>query len=74
MPYSTEERNELDFYKSLVSELRNKHINEIKDSIESKPRFRDSEGVLQSFDEYFCLISTFFIVPWFWLGLRSASS
>ena len=55
MPYSTEERNELDFYKSLVSELRNKHINEIKDSIDSKPRFRDSEGVLQSFED---IIST----------------
>ena len=55
MPYSIAERNELDFYKSLVSELRNKHINEIKDSIESKPRFRDSEGVLQSFED---IIST----------------
>jgi hypothetical protein len=55
MPYSIEERNQLDLYKSLVSELRNKHINEIKDSISSLPRFRDSEGVLQSFED---IIST----------------
>ena len=55
MPYSIEERNELDLYKSIVSELRNKHINEIKDSISSLPRFRDSEGVLQSFED---IIST----------------
>jgi hypothetical protein len=55
MPYSIEERNQLDFYKSLVSELRNSHINEIKESISSLPRFRDSEGVLQSFED---IIST----------------
>ena len=53
MPYSTAERNELDFYKSLVSELRDKHINEIKESIPKK--FRDDNEVLQSFED---IIST----------------
>ena len=53
MPYSTEERNELDLYKSIVSELRNKHIQEIKESIPKK--FRDDNGVLQSFED---IIST----------------
>ena len=53
MPYSTQERNELDFYKSLVSELRDKHINEIKESIPKK--FRDDNEVLQSFED---IIST----------------
>jgi len=49
MPYSIAERNELDFYKSLVSELRNKHINGIKESIPKK--FRDGQAVLQSFED-----------------------
>ena len=49
MPYSIEERNKLDFYKSIVFELRNKHINEIKDSIPKN--FRDGQDVLQSFED-----------------------
>ena len=49
MPYSIAERNELDFYKSLVSELRNKHINGIKESIPNN--FRDNNSVLQSFED-----------------------
>ena len=53
MPYSNEERNELDFYKSLVSELRDKHIQGIKEYIPKK--FRDENGVLQSFED---IIST----------------
>ena len=53
MPYSIAERNELDFYKSLVSELRNKYINEIKESIPAtgEGSFRDDNGVLQSFED-----------------------
>ena len=53
MPYSTTERNELDFYKSLVSELRDKHIQGIKEYIPKK--FRDDNEVLQSFED---IIST----------------
>ena len=53
MPYSNEERNELDFYKSLVSQLRDIHIQKIKESIPKK--FRDENGVLQSFED---IIST----------------
>jgi len=49
MPYSTTERNELDFYKALVSDLRTVHINEIKDYIPKN--FRDGQGVLQSFED-----------------------
>ena len=49
MPYSTAERNELDFYKSLVSELRDKHIQGIKEYIPKK--FRDDNEVLQSFED-----------------------
>ena len=53
MPYSIAERNELDFYKSLVSELRNSHINKIKESIPAtgEGSFRDDNGVLQSFED-----------------------
>ena len=53
MPYSTAERNELVFYKSLVSELRDTHIQRIKESIPKK--FRDENNVLQSFED---IIST----------------
>ena len=49
MPYSNEERNELDFYKSFVSELRNNHIDKIKQSIPNK--FKDDNKVLQSFED-----------------------
>ena len=49
MPYTIEERNELDFYKSFVSELRNAHINAIKEFIPNK--FRDNNRVLQSFED-----------------------
>ena len=49
MPYTIEERNELDFYKSFVSQLRNTHINAIKEFIPNK--FRDNNGVLQSFED-----------------------
>ena len=49
MPYTIEERNELDFYKSFVSQLRNTHINAIKEFIPNK--FRDNNRVLQSFED-----------------------
>tara|TARA_R100000030_G_scaffold24100_1_gene17442 strand:- start:4702 stop:5529 length:828 start_codon:yes stop_codon:yes gene_type:complete len=49
MPYTTDERNELDFYKSFVSELRKNHIDKIKESIPKN--FRDDNRVLQSFED-----------------------
>ena len=49
MPYSIEERNKLDFYKALVSDLRTVHINGIKESIPNN--FRDNNSVLQSFED-----------------------
>ena len=49
MPYSNEERNELDFYKEFRNELRNQHLRKIKEFIPSK--FRNENGVLQSFED-----------------------
>ena len=49
MPYSKEERNELDFYKEFRDELRNLHLRNIKESIPNK--FRNENGVLQSFED-----------------------
>ena len=48
MPYTTEERNELGFYKSFQDKLRNEYLERLKISLENN--FRDANNVLFSFE------------------------
>jgi len=48
MPYSADERSELDFYIEFRDKLRSDYINKIKRFF---PTFRDSDGVLYSYED-----------------------
>ena len=48
MPYTTEERNKLGFYKNFQDKLRNEYLERLKISLENN--FRDANNVLFSFE------------------------
>ena len=48
MPYSNDERDQLEFYKEFVDDLRSDYINKVKRFF---PTFRDSDGVLYSYED-----------------------
>ena len=48
MPYTTEERNELGFYRNFQGNLRNEYLERLKTSLEND--FRDENNVLFSFE------------------------